>query len=61
VEFSDENTRIYAMRDDGTLGAVYSIDELLPDAFGPANMAVLGMGPKASKPKAVTKISKKKK
>lgn len=48
-EFADGKTRIYALKPDGTPGKVMTIDRLLPDAFGPQDLAVLGLGP-AAKP-----------
>lgn len=39
-EFSDDKTLIYAMKQDGTLGKIYTMKELLPDSFGPANLAI---------------------
>jgi cytidine deaminase len=54
-EFSDADTRIYAMKQDGAPGAIYTMEELLPDSFGPENMAVLGLGPQAAAPAAKNK------
>lgn len=62
-EFADGKTRIYALKPDGKPGKVLTIDQLLPHAFGPQDLAVLGLGPKAkaSKPKAVRKKTTAKK
>ncbi len=46
-EFADSKTRIYALKPDGKPGKMLTIDQLLPDAFGPQDLAVLGLGPKA--------------
>lgn len=50
-EFSDGNTLIYAMRADGKSCKVYTLAELLPDSFGPENLAEVGRGPQAKKKK----------
>lgn len=48
-EFCDSDTLIYAMYDDGRLGAIYTMDDLLPASFGPEHMAVVGHGPVAKR------------
>lgn len=57
-EFADAKTRIYALKPDGKPGKTLTMDQLLPYAFGPQDLAVLGVGPKA---KAVRKKTTKKK
>lgn len=42
-EFADKDTRIYSLRQDGSPGKIYTLDELLPDSFGPENMARVGI------------------
>lgn len=39
-EFADENTRIVSTCADGVM-AIYTMDELLPDSFGPENLDVV--------------------
>lgn len=58
-EFADRKTRIYALKPDGKPGKVMTIEQLLPHAFGPQDLAVLGIGPKAKA--AVRKKTAKKK
>lgn len=48
-EFADDDTRVYCLKKDGGVGRVYTMDELLPDSFGPENMAEVGQGPLAKK------------
>lgn len=62
-EFADSKTRIYALKPDGKPGKVLTIDQLLPHAFGPQDLAVLGLGPKAkaAKPKTARKKTTAKK
>ncbi len=62
-EFADNKTRIYALKPDGKAGKVMTIDQLLPHAFGPQDLAVLGIGPKAkaATPKAPRKKTTAKK
>ncbi|QOR37194.1 cytidine deaminase [Billgrantia diversa] len=38
-EFADENTRIQVLDAEGSLLKRYTINELLPDAFGPENLS----------------------
>lgn len=59
-EFADAKTRIYALKPDGKPGKVVTIDQLLPDAFGPQNLAVLGLGPQAKPAKPSRKKPSKK-
>lgn len=58
-EFSDKKTRVYALKPDGKAGRDYTIAQLLPDAFGPQDLARVGMGPALRKP-AKKKPSKRK-
>lgn len=37
-EFADENTRIHVMDKSGVVLKTYTMDELLPDSFGPENL-----------------------
>ncbi|MDT8409918.1 MAG: cytidine deaminase [Wenzhouxiangellaceae bacterium] len=39
LEFAEPDTRIVLIDPDGRIAKSYSIDELLPDAFGPNNLA----------------------
>ncbi len=38
-EFSDAKTRIHVLRADGRLAKSYTMNDLLPDSFGPENLA----------------------
>jgi cytidine deaminase len=48
-EFADAKTRIYALKPDGRPGRVFTMAQLLPHAFGPQDMAAVGLGPAAKK------------
>lgn len=48
-EFSDGKVKVYCLWKSGRLGKVYDFDDLLPDSFGPENLAELGKGPKTKK------------
>lgn len=54
-EFADEKTLVYSLWYDGRVGLIHSIDDLLPAAFGPDNLAEMGLGPKKAKTKKNTK------
>lgn len=60
-EFADSKTRIHCLKPDGQKGRVFSIAQLLPHAFGPQDMAVLGLGPLARqvKPKKTATKAKR--
>lgn len=38
-EFADKKTRIHSLKANGALAKTYTIDQLLPHAFGPDNVA----------------------
>jgi cytidine deaminase len=38
LEFADKNTRVHALKADGTRGKIYTMAQLLPDSFGPENL-----------------------
>lgn len=61
-EFSDSKTRVYCLKPDGRPGRVFTMAQLLPHAFGPQDMAGLGVGPAAKKraPARKTAVKKKK-
>ncbi len=40
-EFSDAKTRVYSLRPDGAIGAIHTIDALLPQSFGPGHLEKL--------------------
>jgi cytidine deaminase len=54
-EFADDKTQIYSLWHDGRIGLIHSIDDLLPAAFGPDNLAEMGLGPKKTKTKKNSK------
>lgn len=54
-EFADAKTRIYTLKPDGSPGKVFTIGQLLPHAFGPKDMAALGLGPAVKKKTAPVK------
>lgn len=57
-EFSDKNTRIYALWPDGKMGKMFTIDQLLPHSFGPEDLIPQGIGPAARKKTAKSKKKK---
>lgn len=60
-EFSDNETRIYSLWKNGTLGAEHKMTDLLPLSFGPENLVEVGTLPdkKPRKKPAGVKKSKK--
>lgn len=37
-EFSDKNTLVFSLWSDGRIGKIHTMEELLPNSFGPENM-----------------------